>query len=476
MLDMKAKNTFFWYDLETFGLNPHYDRIAQFAGVRTDEDLNPIGQPVLLYNKPTTDYLPDPLSCLITGITPQEAEQKGMRESDFADAVLKELALPGTCTVGFNSIKFDDEFIRTLLYRNLMDPYRREWADGNSRWDILDVVRAAYDLRPDSLSWPPSKDNGNPTFKLTDLTAANNISHEHAHDALSDVYATLAVARLIKEKNPQLFAWALSLRDKKKVKNIVNPPFGTPFLYTGANFTTPRGCTRPVVAISVIPNNPNSVICFDLTQDIDPLLLADEDTIMRIPGVFRIALNKCPFVSPLTVLGKDGIIERRLDIDMKAALARYERVRKAISLPVLFRNAVEKDEYEQVADPDFRIYAGGFFSDADRDRFSVVRKTEPAQKLSLNLHFEDPRAQEMVWRYVCRSWPETLDTNQKARWKSFAANRILNPPGDVKINWQFYTRKISEKLLSSDTPAHEKPVLTALKEWGEKISQDVFSE
>lgn len=471
---MNEKKTFFWYDLETFGLNPYYDRIVQFAGIRTDMDLNPVGQPVLLYARPSIDYLPDPLSCLVTGITPQEAMEKGLRESDFADAVLKELGRKNTCSVGFNSIRFDDEFIRNLLYRNLLDPYRREWADGNSRWDVLDLIRAAHDLRPDSLAWPPSKDNGNPVFKLTELTAANTISHEHAHDALSDVYATLAVSRLLKEKNPQLFTWALGLRDKKKVKEIVNPPFGTPFLHTCASFTTPQGCTRPVVAISVVPSNPNSVICFDLTQDLDPLLAAGEDDIMRVPGVLRIALNKCPFVSPLSVLGKDDAISRRLGIDMKLAMARYDRIRQEITLPSRFRSAVEGDEYEQVSDPDFRIYAGGFFSDADRERFAVVRRTEVNQKLSLNLRFDDPRAPEMVWRYVCRSWPETLDEQQKARWKSFAANRILNPPGDIMVTWQFYTRKINEKLQSSDTPAQEKPVLIALKEWGEHIEREVF--
>jgi exodeoxyribonuclease-1 len=176
--------TLLWYDLETFGRNPRYDRIAQFAAIRTDDRFVPMEEPVVLYGKLSPDYLPDPLACLITGITPQEANSKGLCEAELVRAIDVHLSRPGTCALGYNTIAFDDEFIRNLYYRNFHDPYKREWADGNSRWDILDLARAARDLRPEGIHWPVTED-GKPTVKLELLTQANHLSHEHAHDALS---------------------------------------------------------------------------------------------------------------------------------------------------------------------------------------------------------------------------------------------------------------------------------------------------
>ncbi len=469
---MNTNETFFWYDLETFGLNPHYDRIAQFAGQRTDRNLNPIGAPVLLYCKLSDDYLPDPLSCLITSITPQEVQQRGMCESDLIDRINQEFSKPGTCVAGFNSVRFDDEFIRNALYRNFLDPYRREWSNGNSRWDIIDLVRAAYDLRPEGIEWPPKKENGNPAFKLTELTAANNISHEGAHDALSDVNATIAVAKLIKEKQPKLFAYYLGLRKKAKVKELLQVPLGEPVLYTSAQFTTPNGCSHLVMPITAVPNNPNSIICFDLSYDIATLLRAGEEDIMRIPGVLKIAMNKCPFISTMKVLTPDLAI--KLGIDVETCMFRYNRLTQESMLPVFFRNAAERDEYEQVRDPDFRIYADGFFQDSDQRKFMLIRGAEPSQKLNLNLQFEDQRCPQMLWRHVCRNWPEVLTDDEARKWRSFAANRLLNPPGEAPVNLAFFKRKVAEKLESTDTTPKEKIVLSQLKAYGDELVQKLF--
>ena len=261
---MKNNPTFFWYDLETFGLNPSYDKIAQFAGQRTDSNLNPIGNPIVLYCKPPMDYLPDPLSCLITSITPQETIEKGLPESEFIERINNEFSVPNTCVCGFNSIRFDDEFIRNSLYRNFFDPYQREWKNGNSRWDILDLARAAHDLRPEKIFWPPvNPKTGNPVFKLTELTKANGIDQTGAHDAMVDVRATIAIARLIKNRLPKLFDYFFNLRNKADVKNLIGLPFATPTLLTCAQFTSQTGCTSLITPITPSVNSPNNIICFD---------------------------------------------------------------------------------------------------------------------------------------------------------------------------------------------------------------------
>ena len=158
-------SSIYWYDLETFGIDPKSDRISQFAGVRTDYDLNLIGEPHVSFCKPANDMLPSPESCLVTGITPQQALADGIIESTFISQINAEFSQPGTCVSGYNSIRFDDEFMRYGLYRNFMDPYEREWKNGNSRWDIIDLVRCTRALRPEGIEWPISE-QGKPSFSI----------------------------------------------------------------------------------------------------------------------------------------------------------------------------------------------------------------------------------------------------------------------------------------------------------------------
>jgi len=196
-----SKNTLYWHDYETFGIDPKRDRPVQFAGIRTDEALNIIGAPLVIYCQPANDFLPSPQACMITGISPQLALKEGVNEAEFISRIHAEFARPGTCTVGYNNIRFDDEFTRYTLYRNFYDPYAREWQNGNSRWDIIDLLRVTRALRPAGINWP-ERDDGQSSFRLEELSKANNIAHDAAHDALSDVLATIEVARLIKARQP----------------------------------------------------------------------------------------------------------------------------------------------------------------------------------------------------------------------------------------------------------------------------------
>ncbi|MDT4762283.1 exodeoxyribonuclease I [Sphaerochaeta sp. PS] len=464
------KPTIFWYDLETFGLDSRHDRIAQFAGQRTDYDLNPIGEPVVLYNKLSDDYLPDPLSCLITGITPQEVNEKGLCESDLIEQINREFATPNTVVAGFNNIRFDDEFIRNALYRNFMDPYKREWDNNCSRWDIIDLVRAAYDLRPEGIAWPPRKEEtGNPTFRLTALTEANSIPQEGAHDALVDVKATIAIARLIKEKQPKLYSYYFTLRNKTKVKDVVQTPFGEPVLLTASFFSNKQGCSRLITPITHLKENPNSILCFDLTKDTAPLFQATAETIFKVDGVFTIAVNKCPFVSPLSVLSDSLAI--KLGLDKPLALFRHEQIANNTNLLLVGREI--SDTFESVKDVDFQLY-DGFFPNSDLKRFELIRKATPKDKLRLNLDFEDNRCAQMLFRHVGRNWSEVLDEEQRRKWRSFCANRILNPPGTIKINLNFYKRKVEENLASTDFNAEDKLVLAKLKEYGLALEKSIF--
>ncbi|HDQ15167.1 MAG TPA: exodeoxyribonuclease I, partial [Sediminispirochaeta sp.] len=261
----------FWYDIETFGKDPQLDRIAQFAGIRTDDRFEPLEEPIVQYVSPAPDYVPNPQACFVTGITPQEALKKGQPEYELAERIFKEWTRPGTCVLGFNNIKFDDEFMRNLFYRNLFDPYVREYAGNNSRWDLINVMRAARDLRPEGINWP-SRDDGKTGFRLEELCAANGIEHQNAHDALSDVRATISLAKLLHEKQPKLFKFLFAHRSKQKISSLIDLQHRKPLLYTSGIFSRPEGSTTVVVPVTVDPRNRNAVLAIDLRYDPRPVI------------------------------------------------------------------------------------------------------------------------------------------------------------------------------------------------------------
>ena len=472
--------TFLWYDLETFGKNPRWDRVAQFAAVRTNENFEVIEDPVVLYCRITPDYIPDPYACLVTGITPQETLEKGLREYDFIKAVDKELSRPGTCVVGYNSIRFDDEFVRNLYYRNFMDPYRREWADGNSRWDILDLVRATHDLRPDGINWP-QRDDGGPLFKLEKLTEANGISHEHAHDALSDVYATIAMAKLVADTQPRLYSYFFENRQKESLKKIINLDTREPLVHTSGMFTSALGCTTLVAPLVVDPMMSNSIHCFDLRYDPSPLMeLSIEEIRRRIftprkeleeAGLDRIPLKdihigKCPVVAPLSTL--DDAAAERLGIDRELCL-RHSRILSAD--PGLLQKVREvfnqdKSKYYPVDDdPDLQIYSGGFFRNDDRIRMNIIHQTPPEELKHQTLNFYDPRIPEMLRRFIGRNFPQTLDEEEMRAWKSSCAGRILFPKARGAVDHGEYLKILENLKYSTDVTPEQKLVVKELEQY-----------
>jgi len=470
-----SKPTLLWYDLETFGLNTRYDRIAQFAAQRTDMELNPIGDSIVLYGKVSDDYLPDPLACLLTGITPSDTE-KGLCEYELIQRINKEFSVANTTVCGFNNINFDDEMIRSALYRNFFDPYEREWKNGCSRWDIIDLVRAAHDLRPEGILWPPKNpENGNPVFRLTELTKANNIEQKGAHDAMVDVNATIAIARLLKNKQPKLYDYYFKLRKKEAVKQVVRTPFGEPVLYTASRFTNPNGCSAMIVPLTPAKDMSNSFLCFDLSKDPTSLFTATSEQIKATDGLFLLATNRCPFVTAISPVFPDEGMLTKLGINKTSCMARYNLIKEQNSLILTLREISSKEDYKDVDDTDFEIYSGGFFSDFDKNQFILIHQAQPGERLSLNIKFQDKRVFEMLFRHIGRNYPEVLTEEQQRQWKSFCANRILNPPGNIMINWDFFNRKITERMESNETEPKQKLILSKLKDYKDKLALRIFS-
>jgi exodeoxyribonuclease-1 len=454
MLQSMDPITFFWHDYETFGVVPRRDRPAQFAGLRTDVDLNEIGEPVTLYCQPTSDTLPDPESCLLTGITPQVCLARGVPEHAFAAAIEAELAKPGTVGVGYNSIRFDDEVTRFLFWRNLIDPYAREWQNQCGRWDLLDVVRCAYALRPDGISWP-RHDDGRPSFKLEHLTAANGIAHEAAHDALSDVRATVALARLIKDRQPKLWDFCLRLRRKDAViEEMANAQkAGQPFLHVSGMYPPDRGCIAVVWPLAPHPTNKNEVIVWDLAEDPGVLQALNAETIRQrmfsrtdaLPeGVTRlpiktIHLNKSPVViGNLKTLSPEMAARWGIDIAQARKHADVAAQQTAL-LAGLWPEVFERPASEGRPDVDEDLY-GGFVGNDDRRMLQRLRGLPPPTLAEQRPAFADGRLSELLFRYRARNFPDTLTDAEQQQWHEHRASRLHDGVGGGLTLAAFFER------------------------------------
>jgi exodeoxyribonuclease-1 len=475
--------SFYWHDYETWGADPRRDRPSQFAGLRTDAELNPIGDPLVIYCRPSNDILPQPEACMVTGISPQKALSEGVNEADFIARIHEQLSAPDTCGVGYNSIRFDDEFTRYTLYRNFFDPYAREWQNGCSRWDIIDTVRLTHALRPEGVEWPQDE-RGVTSFRLERLTEANGIAHESAHDALSDVHATIAMARLIKQRQPRLFDYVFSGRDKQTLGERLNLQQRNPVLHVSSMYPAERGCIAMVMPLARHPGNPNGVIVYDLSQDPGPLFELDEEEIHRrlftpraeLPeGVERIALktvhlNKCPVVVPMNTLTAEAA--ERWSIDVAQGERHREQLLADAGLAKKLEAVHRRTEFEPVSDPDQALYSGGFFSRDDRQRMQRILKTAPSELGGFPQVFDDARLPEMLFRYRARNWPETLDDEERARWEEYRQIRLLEPDGGASIVLDDYLATLDRLEADPQTPAEKLPLIAQLLAWAEEVAPE----
>ena len=447
--------SFFIYDYESFGINPASDRPAQFAGIRTDKDFNIIGEPVMLYCKQTNDYLPSPEAVLVTGITPQECNEKGISEPEFASKILAEFSQPNTCVMGFNNIRYDDEMTRYTFYRNFIDPYEYSWKKGNSRWDLLDVVRACYALRPEGIEWAYD-DEGMPSFRLEKLTEANGIAHENAHDAMSDVYATIAMAKLIKEKQPKLFQFFFENRGKREVEKLINTAEMTPLVHVSGMLGNYRGNCTWVAPIAWHPTNQNAVIVCDLSQNIDDLLAKsavelrenlytkkselEEQGILPVP-LKLVHINKCPILAPAKVLLPENAerlgINRQYCLDNLKKLQHSPDVRSKIE--EIFK---EERQFEASDNVETELY-NGFFSTNDKNNMAILRQLPPEKLLENGLTFEDKRIPKLLLHYRARHFFKTLTRTEQLQWERYRRRKLEKSAMDFEQRMQHLVQEYS---------------------------------
>lgn len=472
-------NTLYWHDYETTGTDPARDRAVQFAGIRTDEDLNVVGKPLELYCQPAPDVLPHPQACLITGITPQHALEHGVVEASFIERIHAELSRSHTCGVGYNSIRFDDELTRYTLYRNFHDAYAREWQHGNSRWDLIDVVRMCYALRPEGINWP-TRDNGAPSFKLEQLTQANGIGHQRAHDALADVEATIELARLIKERQPRLYHYAYGLRRKHEAATHLNLRQPRPVLHISSRYPAIRACTALVLPLLAHPVNSNGIVVYDLSSDPTSLLeLPVEDIRHRLfstreqlgEGVERIALktvhiNRSPMLVTPKILDAAGY--ERIGIDPALCEQHQQQLlagREALASKL---GEVFSETFHSDGDPETGLYSG-FFDAEDRNLMQRVREATPEQLAQGAWPFRDERLAPLLFRYRARNYPQSLSAAERADWEDWRRRRLQDPEAGATLVYTQYMEFIEQKLAEPGLPDREREILQALQVYGRQL-------
>ena len=481
-----STHTFLWHDYETFGAIPRRDRPAQFAAIRTDADLNEIGEPIMLYCQPAPDFLPDPQSCLITGITPQQCLELGVPEFDFARRIEAAFSEPGTIGVGYNTIRFDDEVTRHLFWRNLIDPYAREWQNGCGRWDLLDVVRMVYALRPDGIEWPVRED-GKPSFRLEHLTTANGLVHAAAHDALSDVRATIALARLIRQKQPKLFDFCLELRRKDRVAAEMGlhlePSQRQPFLHVSGMFPAEYGCLGLVWPLAQHPTNKNEILVWDCRHDPSELFTLDVETIRQrmftrsadLPeGVTRLPiksvhLNKSPMlVGNLKTL--QPAAATRWDIDIERGRAHAALAANGRNMTAIWAQVFQKPASNLEVDVDEDLY-GGFVGTGDRRKLEALRHEKPAALAGMRPSFEDERLAELFFRYRARNFPQTLSPEEAQQWEEYRAARLFDGAGAARTVDQLFGEIDA---LSETADERAEAILGALYDYVELIAPERY--
>jgi exodeoxyribonuclease-1 len=447
--------TFFFYDLETSGLDPRNDRIMQFAGIRTDTEFNQIGESYNILVKLNDDTLPSPDALMVTGITPQSTQADGLTEAEFAKFLYEEIFTPDTVTIGFNSIRFDDEFIRALFWRTFQDPYEWCWKDGRSRWDLLDIVRMTRALRPEGIVWPVV--DGKATNRLELLTKENGIDHFKAHDALSDVEALIAVTKLIKEKQPQLFNYLFDMRDKKKVQKLVNLDDKKPFVYTSGRYDSEHDKTT--VAFPLTTGKNGNVIVYDLRYDPTNVIGLSSDELkkklyatweerqaegfVKLP-VKELQYNRAPAVAPLGVLeqgdGWNKIHLSATDIEKHKKLL-LTAPHFAENIRSLFES---RPEFKKQLDPETKLY-DGFLNDRDRLRVETVRNATDRELVDFHPDFTDERLAPLLLHYKARNYPSTLSEDEARAWEVWRSEHITKQLSEFMKSLQRLAATVSDE-------------------------------
>lgn len=468
--------TLFFYDVETSGTNSAYQRIMQFAGQRTGLDLKPIGQPVNWLVKLSEDILPEPEAILVHGISPQKVMAEGIGEAELAHRLTNEVFTPDTVAIGFNNIRFDDEFVRFTLWRNFHDPYEWHWADGRGRWDLLDVTRMTRALRPEGITWPLNEE-GKVVNRLVELSVANAMGSKNAHDALADVQTTIEWAKLLRSAQPKLFGYLFGMRDKKLVERLLSA--AKPFVYTSGRYPSQFEHTTVAAMLANHPIEKGSVLVYDLRHDPKPFTkmsiselaqriyvpYAEREKTQPLP-IKKLAPNRSPAVAPLGTLDADSF--KRIDLKPELIDVNLTKLRAAEEFADRVSQAFASQKPPKRIDADGRLY-DGFISDGDKKLQAEVRSADLDELADLHPPFVDERLVTLLLRYKARNFPEALSDKEQAQWESWRQDKLINGV-DGSLTYAQLSERLALRVATPGLSDQQKYLLEEVQLWAESIA------
>lgn len=464
------------FDTETTGLD-HTGQIIQIGIIRLDKGLKEIERNELY-------CMINPLNIPAVGafkthqIPLSKIIDEGMFEPEFARSVNDIfLKRPNTCVLGYNSIKFDDNRTRELFYRNMVDPYQREYMNGNSRYDVLKLTRALKVFKPDAIEWPYRED-GEPSMKLEDIAPLNNIIQENAHDAISDVEATIGLMELIKEKEPEFFDYTMKLRNKAFVSSVT---YNKPFLMVGDGPSRDNLYTGVLLPVSSHPQNKNSTICIDVSNIEQGKVKEVVDKILSIPTdelddyiytrdkekklpIMEVRGNQLPFVFTPALLKDEGV-QKRTNINYESAMDNVRELSNNPDFASLTRHLFKAYNKEMPFPDDVygHIYKG-FVSNQDKKTLSRLSTDDYSEWENIGKRIGDERIPELIERAIGNIDIELLSNEGRESFESTMKTRYNDLSGKYGETLPKFWYEASEVKNSKEETKEVKFIIKELEE------------
>jgi exodeoxyribonuclease-1 len=433
---------FVFYDLETTGADKRFDQILQFAAVLTDDDLNVVDQ-FEIRSRLLPHIVPSPGAMMVTGVRVNQLVDPSI-PSHFEmctkiHQVLSDWS-PATM-VGYNSLRFDEEFLRQAFYASLLPIYLTNTA-GNSRLDALTLVLATRAFRPEALNWPLDED-GKIRFKLDRLAPVNGFAHDNAHDALADVRATIHLTRLIKERAPDVWAAGMAYRTKAAATAYVEREK----VFVASRLRAAIQTSTLVTALAANPNQPSEVFVFDLQFDPALLTTMPEDELTELIAgtprpVTSIRLNTCPLFMPVEAVGSLAVgyalgmeeLLRRATLVTGDAGLRQRLIKVALAGRTPFAESPHVED---------QIYAG-FYNRTDQALIDEFHKSDWIRRFELARLFADQRLRTLARRLVYCEAPSVVPAKDRERYGHAIAARISGKDEGVERCWTTLPQAIEE--------------------------------
>ncbi|WP_320196876.1 exonuclease domain-containing protein (plasmid) [Agrobacterium rosae] len=451
------------YDLETSGLNKRFDQILQFAAIPTNDDLEQIAAPVNVRARLLPSIVPSPGALHVTQrsishITDASLPTLYQAACEIHDA---SMSWSPSMFLGYNSIRFDEEFLRQTFYQNLRHPIYVTNLNGNNRGDALRLLRGVALLSPDSIAVPIDAD-GRRSFRLEDLGPANGFNPDKRHDALSDAEATLHLCRLIRDRAPGAWSNFSRFANKSNVIEFIHDEDAFALLGERADSDF-----FSVTHVGQSPKDKNLQYCLDLNSDyvaLDRMSHVELCEQVKDPGgpIRKFRANASPVMAPLWELEDQGLLSASSD-DI-SHLGR--QIRSNEDLLNRLRSAIVDSErvWPESVHLEEQIY-NGFASDTDVALCQRFHQIPWEDRTALIARFQDKRFYRLGRRLIYHERPDLLEHNQFASMRDEVRQRLDGSIADVP--WLTIPTALSEiqSMLNEPISDEDRQALSSLSEY-----------